>query len=181
VDIVTFSGDKLLGGPQGGIIVGRKDLIEKIRKNPLARAVRVDKMTIAAFEATLMDYLDPEQAVKRIPVLAMLFQSPETIRGRAKKIASQLRKLTAEADLRVIKDSSKAGGGSLPESEFETYAVAVVPRHISVNELETRLRLSSPPVIARIRETSLILDARTIQDHEIGELIRIVASALKSS
>jgi L-seryl-tRNA(Ser) seleniumtransferase len=126
-----------------------------------------------------MDYLDPEQAVKRIPVLAMLFQSPETIRGRAKKIASQLRKLTAEADLRVIKDSSKAGGGSLPESEFETYAVAVAPRHISVNELETRLRLSSPPVIARIRETSLILDARTIQDHETGELIRIVASALR--
>jgi L-seryl-tRNA(Ser) seleniumtransferase len=181
VDIVTFSGDKLLGGPQGGIIVGRIDLIEKIRKNPLARAVRVDKMTIAAFEATLMDYLDPEQAVKRIPVLTMLFQSPETIRGRAKKIASQLGKQTAEAELRVIRDSSKAGGGSLPETEFETYAVAVVPRHISVNELEARLRLSSPPVIARIRETSLMLDARTIRDHETGELIRIVASALKSS
>jgi len=178
-DLVTFSGDKLLGGPQGGIIVGRQDLLEKIRKNPLARAVRVDKMTIAAFEATLMDYLDPEKALQNIPVLRMLFQSLETIRSRARKIAAQLRKQIAGADITLIKDSSKAGGGSLPEAEFETYAVSIDPKNISVNELETRLRTGPKPIIARIKENALLLDARTIQDQDVKELIRIVSSALR--
>ena len=178
-DLVTFSGDKLLGGPQGGIIVGRQDLVEKIRKNPLSRAVRVDKMTIAAFEATLMDYLDPEKALQSIPVLRMLFQPLETIRARARKIAVQLRRQVVGADITLIKDSSKAGGGSLPETEFETYAVSVDPKHMSVNELEARLRTGPKPIIARIKENALLLDARTIQDQDIKELIRIVSSALR--
>ncbi len=178
-DLVTFSGDKLLGGPQGGIIVGRQDLVEKIRKHPLARAVRVDKMTIAAFEATLMDYLDPGKALQNIPVLRMLFQPPGTIRSRAAKIAAQLRRQHVEADISLIQDSSKAGGGSLPEAEFETYAVSIVPRHITVNELETRLRTGSLPVIARIKDSALLLDARTIQDQDIRELVRIVSTALR--
>ncbi len=183
-DLVTFSGDKLLGGPQGGIIVGRQDLLEKIRKNPLARAVRIDKMTIAAFEATLMDYLDAEKALQSIPVLQMLLQPLETIKSRAKKIAAQLRKQTVGAgitpDIALVRDSSKAGGGSLPEAEFETYAVSITPKHITVNELETRLRTGSTPVIARIKENALLLDARTIQDQDIKELILIVSSALRS-
>ena len=178
-DLVTFSGDKLLGGPQGGIIVGKKELIEKIQKNPLARAVRVDKMTIAAFEATLMEYMDPEYALQNIPVLRMLFQSPKTIKTRAQKIMVQLRNQVTDAEIRLIQDSSKAGGGSLPEAEFETYAVALKPEHISVNDLEARLRDSSPPVIARIKDNALILDARTIQGQDIRELVRIVSSALK--
>ena len=183
VDLVTFSGDKLLGGPQGGIIVGSQELVEKIRKNPLARAVRVDKMTIAAFEATLMDYLDPEKALQSIPVLQMLFQPLETIKLRARKIAAQLRKQIVGADIAlgitVVRDSSKAGGGSLPEAEFETYAVSIDQKHITVNELETRLRTGSTPVIARIKDNALLLDARTIQDQDIKELVRIVSSALK--
>jgi L-seryl-tRNA(Ser) seleniumtransferase len=178
-DLVTFSGDKLLGGPQGGIIVGSQDLLEKIRKNPLARAVRVDKMTIAAFEATLMDYLDPEKALQRIPVLQMLFQSLGTIKSRARKIAAELRKQIVGADITLVKDSSKAGGGSLPEAEFETYAVSIDPKHIAVNQLETLLRNGSKPVIARIKDNALLLDARTIQDQDIKELIRIVSSALR--
>lgn len=178
IDLITFSGDKLLGGPQGGIIVGRKDLIEKIRKNPLARAVRVDKMTIAAFEATLMEYLDPEQAMKRIPVLDMLFQPVESIQGRAKKLATGLRKQGSAADITVIEDISKAGGGSLPEASFDTYAVSIVPSRISVNDLEKRLRSGSRPVIARIRENALLLDARTIRDSEIPPLVEIVSAAL---
>jgi L-seryl-tRNA(Ser) seleniumtransferase len=181
VDIITFSGDKLLGGPQGGIIVGRKDLIEKIRKNPLARAVRVDKMTIAAFEATLMEYLDPEQAMKRIPVLDMLFQPAEKIRSRARKLAAGLRKQGVAAEITVIKDISKAGGGSLPEAAFETYAVSIVPSHISVNDLEKRLRSGSRPVIARIREHALLLDARTIRGSDIQLLMEIVSSALSKA
>ena len=183
-DLVTFSGDKLLGGPQGGIIVGRQDLLEKIRKNPLARAVRVDKMTIAAFEATLMDYLDPEKALQSIPVLQMLFQSLETIKSRARKIAARLRKQIVGADIaleiELVRDSSKAGGGSLPEAEFETYAVSIDPKHITVNELETRLRTGSRPIIARIKDKVLLLDARTIQDQDIKELVRIVSSALRA-
>jgi len=182
-DLVTFSGDKLLGGPQGGIIVGRQDLVERIRKNPLARAVRVDKMTIAAFEATLMDYLDPEKALQNIPVLRMLFQALETIKSRAKKIAAQLRRQSAATDIAlniaVVRDSSKAGGGSLPEAEFDTYAVSIDPKHITVNELETRLRTGSLPIIARIKDNALLLDARTIQDQDIKELIRLVSSALR--
>ena len=178
-DLVTFSGDKLLGGPQGGIIVGKKELIEKIQKNPLARAVRVDKMTIAAFEATLMEYMDPEYALQNIPVLRMLFQAPKTIKIRAQKIMLQLRKQVTDAEIRLIQDSSKAGGGSLPDAEFETYAVALKPEHISVNDLEARLRDSSPPVIARIKDNALILDARTIQGEDIRELVRVVSSAFR--
>jgi len=178
VDIVSFSGDKLLGGPQGGIIVGRKKYIEKIQKNPIARALRVDKMTIAAFEATLMAYRDTESARHTVPVLKMLFQSPEEIKQRARKIASALRKSAKKEDIRVVQDTSKAGGGSLPEAEFQTFAVQVRPAGISVNELESRLRRGSPPVIARIREDALLLDARTVMEQEIKDLVRVVSEAL---
>ena len=180
VDIVSFSGDKLLGGPQGGIIVGRKRYIEKIQKNPLARAVRIDKLAIAAFEATLMEYHDVEKAKEEIPVLQMLLQSPVEIQARAKKIAAELRKIAGGMNVSVIRDSSKAGGGSLPEVEFPTYAVCIKPVEVSVNEVEVRLRSGRPPVIARIREDSLILDARTIRRQEIGDLVRVVASSLQA-
>lgn len=180
VDIVTFSGDKLLGGPQGGIIVGQKRYVEKIQKNPLARAVRIDKMAIAAFEATLREYSDIENAKKEIPVLNMLLQTPEEIRARAKKIAAALQKEAGNADFAIFRDASKAGGGSLPEVEFPTYAVSIKPAHISVNELELRLRRSTPPVIARIKDDSLILDARTIRKKDIDDLVRVVASCLSS-
>lgn len=178
VDLISFSGDKLLGGPQGGIIVGRQKLIEKVQKNPLARALRIDKLTIAAFEATLMAYMDEQNAIKEIPVLHMLFQAPEEIQSRARKIASQLRKKSGNALIEVTKDSSRAGGGSLPEAEFPTFAVSVKPALISVNELETLLRQSTPPVIARIKGHALLLDARTIRNQEIGALVTSVASCL---
>jgi L-seryl-tRNA(Ser) seleniumtransferase len=181
VDVVSFSGDKLLGGPQGGIIVGKKKYIEKIQKNPLARALRVDKLTIAAFEATLMGYMDVEGAKKSIPVLKMLFQSPDEIKHRALKIAAALRKTVKIADIRVLQDRSKAGGGSLPEAEFETFAVQIRSAGIPVNELESRLRRGSPPVIARIREDALLLDARTIMDQEMKDLVRVVSASLPTS
>lgn len=177
VDLVTFSGDKLLGGPQGGIIVGKKRYIEQLQKNPLARALRVDKMTIAAFESTFMSYLDEESAVSQIPVLQMLFQPPGKIRSRAIKLAGRLRQRLKEEKFDVIKDTSKAGGGSLPEIEFPTYAVSVKPGHISVNELERRLRAGSPPVIARIKGSALLLDARTISNREV----ELIAGAIASS
>ncbi|MBA4372771.1 MAG: L-seryl-tRNA(Sec) selenium transferase [Thermodesulfovibrio sp.] len=177
VDLVTFSGDKLLGGPQGGIIVGKKKYIEQIQKNPLARALRVDKMTIAAFESVFMSYLDEKSAVSEIPVLRMLLQSPDKIRGRAVKLANRLRKYIKQEQFEIVKDNSKAGGGSLPEIEFPTYAVSIKPVHISVNELERRLRAGTPPIIARIKGSVLLLDARTITDREV----EVIASAIAAS
>lgn len=178
VDIITFSGDKLLGGPQGGVIAGRTKYLENIQKNPLARAVRIDKLTIAAFEATLMEYLAMDNAGKAIPVLAMLLQSPEEIRSRANKIASRLRKSLGDEKIDVVRDSSKAGGGSLPEIQFPTFSVSIKSNRITVNELESRLRHSSPPVIARIKDQALLLDARTIRKQEIDTVVRLVVSSL---
>jgi L-seryl-tRNA(Ser) seleniumtransferase len=175
--IVTFSGDKLLGGPQGGIIVGKKEHIERIQKNPLTRAVRIDKLTLAAFEATLMEYIDEDKVIENIPTLKMLLQKPETIRERAKKIASALKRLIKDAEIKVIEDASKAGGGSLPEIDFPTYAVSIKPKPISVNELEERLRKGTPSVIARIKDDALLLDARTMRGEDIGELVKSIHTA----
>ncbi|MDA8082826.1 MAG: L-seryl-tRNA(Sec) selenium transferase [Nitrospiraceae bacterium] len=179
VDIITFSGDKLLGGPQGGIIVGRKKYLDPIRKNPLARAVRIDKMTIAAFEATLMDYLDEARAVREIPSLRMLFQPPEEIQKRAGRLASLLRKRIKGERFFVIRDVSKAGGGSLPEIEFPTFAVSLKPGNISVNELERKLRAGTPPVITRIKNEALLFDARTIGDGELSAISDAVSGVLQ--
>jgi L-seryl-tRNA(Ser) seleniumtransferase len=181
VDVLTFSGDKLLGGPQGGLIVGKKKYLDTIRKNPMARAVRVDKFTIAAFEATLMEYLDPENAKRTIPTLQMLLQPPEEVRKRARKIASGLKRLIVQEKIEVVRDTSKAGGGSLPAAEFATFAVSIKPARLSLNELDERLRSCSPPVIGRIRENALLLDARTIRNHEVKTIVKAVGSALQES
>jgi L-seryl-tRNA(Ser) seleniumtransferase len=179
VDIITFSGDKLLGGPQAGIILGREKMIQKIQKNPLLRAVRIDKLSLASIEATLMQYLDEEKAVKDIPTLRMLTQPIEIIRKRAQRIYTSLKKDTGgRAEMEIIKDKSQAGGGSLPGADFPTFAVSIKPSGISVNELEKRLRLGNPPVIARIKENALLLDARTVGDAEIKDLVNCVKTAI---
>jgi L-seryl-tRNA(Ser) seleniumtransferase len=178
-DIVTFSGDKLLGGPQAGIIIGKEKFIQKIQKNPLLRAMRIDKMTLASLEATFMQYLDEEKAIKEIPTLRMLTESADVIKRRAKKILSSLKKdISNQAKLEVAPDESQAGGGSLPEINFPTFVVSIKPSSISVNELEKRLRLGDPPVIARIKGDSLLIDARTVQDGEIREMIERLKDAL---
>jgi len=179
-DLVTFSGDKLLGGPQAGIIVGREKLIRKIEKNPMLRALRIDKMTFAALEATFMQYLDEEKALRDIPMVRMLTQPPEVIKKRAGKIRSSLKKhISGQADLKIVPDQSRAGGGSLPETDFPTYAVSIRPLHMSVNALEEKLRLGDPPVIARIQGDALLIDARTIQDKEIKVLVECLVAAVK--
>ncbi|MCL5021791.1 MAG: L-seryl-tRNA(Sec) selenium transferase [Nitrospirae bacterium] len=178
-DLITFSGDKLLGGPQAGLIVGKREFIEKIQKNPLARAVRIDKLTLAALEATLMEYADEDGAKERIPTLKMLFEDPESIRTRAKKIALLLKRGLTDAEVALIPDSSKAGGGSLPEVDFPTYALSIRPEKISVNLLEERLRSGDPPIVARIRGDALLIDARTVSDREIGPLVKGLRSALR--
>jgi L-seryl-tRNA(Ser) seleniumtransferase len=182
-DIVTFSGDKLLGGPQAGVIVGKSKLIDIIAKNQLMRAVRVDKMTLAALEVTLRCYLDREGAIEKIPTLSMLLQTPETIRGRARKIVQLLKRGLSAADcaavaIDVVEDLSQSGGGALAEVPFKTYAVSILPSGVSVNALESRLRRGNPPVIARIKDDALLLDARTVRNKEIELLVKAVRAAL---
>jgi L-seryl-tRNA(Ser) seleniumtransferase len=178
VDLVSFSGDKLLGGPQAGLIVGKREFVERLQKNPLTRAVRIDKLTLAALEATLMEYADEEKVKERIPTVKMLLEEPEKIKARAKKIALLLRRDTKQVSIEVIKDSSQAGGGSLPEVNFPTYAVEIRPEGISVNVLEERLRMGEPAVISRIRGDALVLDARTISDREAAVVVKCVKAAL---
>jgi L-seryl-tRNA(Ser) seleniumtransferase len=178
VDITTFSGDKLLGGPQGGVIVGKREYIERIQKNPITRAMRIDKLTLAGFEATLMEYIDEEGVIGNIPTLRMLLQKPEEIKGRANRIAKKLKKEIRNARIAVMADLSRAGGGSLPEVDFPTYVVSIKTDDLPVNEIETRLRAGDPPIISRIREDSLILDARTVREIDLAELVRGIKTAL---
>lgn len=172
-DLVTFSGDKLLGAPQGGFIVGRRDLVERCRRHPLARAVRVDKLTLAGIEATLKLYLEPERAVERIPVLRMLTASREQIAPRAEALAARLRAGGIECE--VIDGVSRAGGGALPGVDLPTRLVAVA--HPAPQEVEARLRAFDPPVMVRIQAGHLLLDPRTLWDDELD----VVVSALRSA
>ncbi|HAM52040.1 MAG TPA: L-seryl-tRNA(Sec) selenium transferase [Nitrospiraceae bacterium] len=179
VDIVTFSGDKLLGGPQAGLIVGKRELIDRIERNPLTRAVRIDKLTLAALEATLREYLDEEKVRENIPTLGMLLENPASIKARAKKIAALLRRYVTDASIALIEDRSQSGGGSLPEMEFKTYAVSIRPEKISVNRLEEKLRKCEPPIVARIQENALIIDPRTITTEQVPLVVKGVKEALR--
>jgi len=162
--LVTCSGDKLLGGPQAGILVGRSDIIQRLKKHPMARALRLDKMTLAALEATLRAYRDEEQAVSRIPTLRMLTMSLEQSRTHAEELATRIRQTVGEkAEIEVVRDVARAGGGSLPITDIPTAVVAVAPRTVGVVELESRLRLGAEPaIIARVKDDRLLLDPRTL-------------------
>lgn len=175
-DLVTMSGDKLLGGPQAGIILGRRDLIAALRRNPLCRAVRVDKLTLAALEATLLLYLNPDTARERIPVLRMLTADLASLRKRAQSLAEQLngRDVLAEA----VPTASLVGGGAFPELELPSAAVLVGSREVATS-LEQRLRASRPAVIARILHQRVALDVRTIDAQEEEELLRLVSDAAR--
>lgn len=178
VEITTFSGDKLLGGPQGGVIVGNKEYIERIQKNPMTRAMRIDKLTLAGFEATLMEYIYEEKVIENIPTLRMLLQKPDEIKARAKKIASKLSRHIKGVLLQVQPDSTRAGGGALPEVSLPTYVVSIKPNDISVDELEGRLRKGNPPIIARIKEDALFIDAKTVRNSDVDNLVRGIKTAL---
>lgn len=176
-DVVTFSGDKLLGGPQAGVIVGRRAMIESIRKNPINRALRIDKLTLAALESTLRLYRDEEQAMAAIPTLRMLTEREESIASRGQELARQLSALAdARLSADLVRRPSKAGGGALPLLELPSYCLRVRIQGLSVNALERRLRRNEPPIIARIEDDAYVMDLRTVQEQELG----IIASALSS-
>ncbi len=168
-DLVTFSGDKLLGGPQAGVIVGRKELVERCRKNPVTRALRVDKMTLAALETTLRLYRDERQALERIPTLRMIALSAEELNSRAEELASAIQEADRKAVLRieVRRSSSQVGGGSLPAQDLPTFVVAVQSGDFSANQIEEFLRRNDPPIIGRIESDHFIMDLRTLMPKQI--------------
>lgn len=178
-DLVTFSGDKMLGGPQAGIIVGRKDLVSALRSNQLARIVRVDKFTIAAMEATLRLYLDEEQAAEKIPVWQMLAIGEDLLKSRAEKIAGQLSNLLEVAEVGIQKGVSRVGGGALPAAELPTWLVAVKPKQagISAAELVERMRDGEQPLILRLQHETLLFDLRTVRDDQEQTLVEKIAGA----
>lgn len=166
IDLVTFSGDKLLGGPQVGVVVGRANLIEQLKVNPLLRVLRVDKMTMAALEATLHAYLDGS-AIDTIPVLKMLSQNPAEIKRRAASLKEILSaSLNEYCFLQLEQGVSRAGGGALPLIELQTTLVSVHPKKISATVLANRLRHGDPPVIVRIHDDRILIDARTLAPRE---------------
>jgi L-seryl-tRNA(Ser) seleniumtransferase len=176
-DVVSFSGDKLLGGVQSGLIVGRGEIIERIRKHPLYRALRVDKLIYAALEATF-EAFRRETHLQEIPVLRMLAQTTAEIEARAKQFAEKLRvKLSEDSDLRfeVIKGKSVVGGGSAPTVQPETTLIALKHEQKFVSRLEQTLRFSHPPIIARITDDAVLIDLRTVSESEENELLEILA------
>ena len=177
-DLVLFSGDKLLGGPQAGLIAGRKEWIQKIEHDPLMRAFRLDKMTLAALEATLRLYLNEERALREVPVLRMLGTPLEALRQRAETLAERLRGLAGMASVRVIEDVAFVGGGSLPDQAMKSWVVAIEAASLGDAELARRLRLGTPAVVARLRDGKLVLDVRTIFAHQETPLIEAVRQAL---
>jgi L-seryl-tRNA(Ser) seleniumtransferase len=166
-DVITFSGDKLLGGPQAGIIVGKSQIIEKIKKNPITRALRIDKLTLAALESTLRLYRTPQVAVESIPTLRMLTLPVEAIEKKAQQLALMLGKTDNPLiDIQLLDRSSKAGGGALPLLELPSKCVGVKIKGISANAIERSMRNNMPPIIGRIEEDFFIMDLRTIQEDE---------------
>ncbi|MBN2539158.1 MAG: L-seryl-tRNA(Sec) selenium transferase [Deltaproteobacteria bacterium] len=167
VDVVTFSGDKLLGGPQAGIILGKKVVLDTIKKNPLNRALRIDKLTLAALEATMMHYLDLDRAVCDVRVLRSLTEPVAAVKKRADALLSQLEEVSLkEMTFSVVEDHSMAGGGSLPTQEIPTVVIAVNSHSISPSRLERALRKQEVPIIARICEDKVLFDLRTITEEE---------------
>jgi len=172
IDVMLFSGDKLLGGPQAGIIVGKKKYIKAMKKHPLARAMRVDKMTFAALEATLMKYRDPKLALRDIPVLRMISTSPDDLRQKAEELAAAITRVAPDLKLEIVPVEDQIGGGSAPMVRLPGWAVSVKDGMKSADRTERKLRKADVPVIARINEDRLLLCVRTIADNELDTVAR---------
>ena len=173
-DIVTFSGDKLLGGPQAGILVGRVQWLEPLKRHPLTRALRVDKLTLAALEATLEAYRDPRRAADEIPALRMLTVPPDTLRRRAEALAELLAGLPAE----IVETEEPAGGGSLPDTALPGFAVAIAPAACSAAELARSLRAAERPIIVHVQRERCLLHLRTLWDEDFAYLARTIRGVL---
>lgn len=179
VDVLTFSGDKLLGGPQAGVILGKKEIIDRVKKNPLNRALRIDKFTLAGLESVLRLYFDEKMALQTIPTLTMLTMPLKTIEKRARRLLRKIKQIPAETcGISLLKTESRAGGGALPEQGLASSAVALAPGSMTVNDLELKLRSADPPVIGRIEDDRFILDMRTVADNELDRLAALLLEIL---
>ena len=179
VDIVSFSGDKLLGGPQAGIIVGKRKYIDKMKKNPLTRAFRIDKFTATILEMIFHEYLNEEDAIKNIPVLSLITKDIKEIEESANKLYEKLNDIKDVAHVKVEDALSQIGGGSLPAERIKSKCVTILPKNISTTALEERLRFGENPVVGRISEDKLILDMRTVLEDEIDILSQKIVDVLK--
>ncbi|MFO0964082.1 MAG: L-seryl-tRNA(Sec) selenium transferase [Gemmataceae bacterium] len=177
-DLVLFSGDKLLGGPQAGILAGKKEWIQKIEKDPLMRAFRLDKMTLAALEATLRLYLNEEQALSAIPGLALLGAPDAELKRRAQALAEALRGIPGIASAEVLRDHAFVGGGSLPDQQMPTWVVEARANEMEDHELARRLRVGDPAVVARLRDGKIVFDVRTVFPRQEAELATAVRRAV---
>lgn len=173
-DLVLFSGDKLLGGPQCGIIVGKKPHIDKIAKHPLMRALRVDKLTLAALAATLRLYRDLDQAINDVPLLQMLDTKADNLRNRAERLAPQMAAAEAISAASAVADVTFLGGGSVPTQQLATWCVALAPARLSVDQLARQLRLGSPAVVGRVKDGRLLLDLRSVPPRLDRQLVAAV-------
>jgi len=177
-DIVMFSGDKLLGGPQCGIILGRQPLIDRISKHPIARAMRVGKLTLSALAATLRLYRHPEEALRSIPLLHLLSTSAENLRNRAQRLAPRIAAATAVEVAEVVEDVTYLGGGSVPDQKLSTWCIAVKPAGMSISRLAAVLRCGKTPVVGRVKNDQLLLDLRGVlprQDMQLVEAVEAVS------
>jgi L-seryl-tRNA(Ser) seleniumtransferase len=172
VDVVTFSGDKLLGGPQAGIIVGKKEILERIKRNPLNRALRIDKFTLAALEATMMHYLRPEEAVNHLRPLKSLTEPIVAVKKRADLLIKKLKQAKLSSLEYSLKESfSVAGGGSLPMEKIPTFLVGVKSKNVGAGKMEVRLRKAEVPVIVRVEKDEVLIDLRTVTEDEFAYII----------
>jgi len=179
VDVVSFSGDKLLGGPQAGILAGRADLIERMRTSPLARALRMDKLTLAGLEATLMEYTRPEGPATSIPTLAMITRSHSELEQTATTLAAAIRNQVGErAEVSIEPGIGRVGGGALPMGDLPGPRVAIRPRGVSAARLELGLRLGNPPVITLVKEDAVLMDPRTLLEDQPSKMPGLVQEAL---
>ena len=176
VDLVTFSGDKLLGGPQAGIILGRKDLVDSTRTNQLARALRIDKLTLLALEETLAIYRDEKSAIKEIPTLGMICRPYRGLKTKAQRLVKMIGRLNARNfTLDLMDGNSKVGGGAMPLQELPSRLLCLIPKELSAFNIEKWFRSFNPPIIVRVESDNVLLDVRTIQEKEL----KTVAQAIK--
>lgn len=175
-DLVLFSGDKLLGGPQAGIAAGKKEWIDRMKRHPLARAVRLDKMTLAALEETFRAYIDPEKAKESVPVLSMITTPAEFLRGRAEDLAVRIRALEGPFRAETVPSEAQIGGGSTPNQFLPSFAVALEADGWSADRIERALRNSEPPVIARILRDRVLLDLRTLEESDFPAILEALAA-----
>ena len=182
LDLVTFSGDKLLGGPQTGIIAGKSAVIERIKKNPLTRALRIDKLTLAALESTLRLYREPRKAIEQIPTLRMIMTRMETLNRRAQELADRLNAIGDDRlDIQLVDLNSKTGGGALPLLDLRSRGVALRVSNMTANALELAMRRNTPPIIGRIEDDGFVMDLRTVQDDEFPIIQTAVETTLKKA